>query len=157
MAEPNRYTLADLPGLVGQPLGQSGWRRVVQRDIDLFAEATGDHAALHVDPEAARRGPYGRTIAHGFLTLSLVAPLSAEAFAITGAGALVNYGVNRARFPAPLPEGTAVQLSTGLAELAQRPHGQLLTLDFEIRTEGGAVVAVGQTVLLAMAEAGTDG
>ncbi len=145
------YTLAELPGRVGSELGHSTWHRITQDQIDTFARATGDFAAIHVDPVAAASGPYGRTIAHGFLTLSLVASLSAEAFAITGAAALVNYGVNRVRFPAPVPVDSRLRLTTTLAGLDVRPAGHLLTLGFSITIEGSdRAAAVGETVLLAI-------
>jgi acyl dehydratase len=149
-----QYRTADLPGLIGRELGRSSWHAVTQREIDLFAEATGDRSPLHVDPEAARRGPFGRTVAHGFLILSLVAALSEEAFEIVDAESLINYGVNRVRFPAPLPEGGRVMLSTTLNVFESRPAGHLLTLGFGIDLEGSSrQVAVGETILLAVPRA----
>jgi acyl dehydratase len=147
------YSLADLRGMIGKTLGTSGWHVVTQSQIDLFAEATGDRAALHVDPVAAATGPYGRTIAHGFLTLSLVAPLTDEALAITGVSALVNYGTNRVRFPAPVLVDSRLRLTTTLNVLEEKPFGTLLTLGFEIEVEGQPrKAAIGETVLLAMPE-----
>lgn len=152
---PIRIALADLKGLVGRELGKSGWHQITQDRIDRFAEATGDFAPIHVDRDAAAKGPFGRTIAHGFLTLSLVASLSQEAFRITDAQSLINYGVNRVRFPAPLPEGGRVMLTTGLISVEDRPMGKLLTLSFEIHLEGSSRrVAVGETLLLAVAQEG---
>lgn len=144
-----RYRLAELSAKVGQVLGESGWRTVSQREIDLFAEATGDFAPIHVDAEAARRGPYGQTVAHGFLTLALVAPLTEASFEIEEAGELINYGVNRCRFPAPLLSRSRVRLSTTLTSLEHRSRGTVLTLAFELSTDAsGRPVAVGETLLL---------
>ena len=145
----NSFSLADLDGLVGQELGQSEWHRITQKQIDLFAEATGDYAAIHVDPEAAANSPFGSTIAHGFLTLSLVAALTQEAFNISDARNLINYGVNRVRFPTPVPVGGRVMLKTSLVSVEDRPMGRLLTLSFEIHMEGSTrQAAVGETLLL---------
>jgi acyl dehydratase len=96
-------TLAELPALVGREIGESDWIRIDQARIDLFAEATGDHQWIHVDPVRAAAGPFGVTVAHGFLTLSLLPEMSASAFEITGSRMGVNYGLNRVRFPAPVP------------------------------------------------------
>ena len=150
--KPTRIGLAELEGFVGRQLGSSRWHRVSQREIDKFAEATGDFQPIHVDPQAASKGPYGKTIAHGFLTLSLVASLTPEAFEITGVQSLINYGVNRVRFPAPLLEGERVMLTTSLVAVETRPAGKLLTLAFEIHSEGASrLVAIGETLLLAIA------
>jgi acyl dehydratase len=150
MSTGRAITLAELPGLVGTTLGESGWHTVTQAAVDAFAEATGDHAWLHVDAERAKAGPYGGTIAHGFLTLSLVAALTEEAFTVTDAAFLVNYGVNRVRFPAPLPVGSRVRLTTALNAIEESAAGPRLVLGFEIRAEGAAKpAAIGETVLLA--------
>lgn len=157
-ARPRRIAVADLAGLVGERLGESGWHIVSQRQVDLFAEATGDNNPLHVDPVAAAAGPYGATIAHGFLTLSLVPALTAKAFGIDGAAALVNYGVNKVRFPAPLLVGRHVRLATRLAALEPAAGGVRLVLGFEIECRGSPrPVAVGETVLLVVTEEHADG
>jgi acyl dehydratase len=153
MKEKKSIGVAELPGLVGQELGRSTWHVISQKQVDLFAEATGDDAWIHVDPERARSGPYGGTIAHGFLTLSLIPALTAEAFTLEGAGVLVNYGINRVRFPAPLKVGSQVQLATTLNGIEDSPAGKRLALGFEIRAEGfDRPVAVGETVVLVAAE-----
>ncbi|WP_372528700.1 MaoC family dehydratase, partial [Piscinibacter sp.] len=95
--------LADLQGLVGQPIGESGWIDVDQHRIDLFADATGDHQWIHVDPVRAAAGPFGTTIAHGFLTLSLLPEMFASGFEVRNSHMGVNYGLNRVRFTAPVP------------------------------------------------------
>jgi acyl dehydratase len=155
MNEKKNITVRDLPALVGQELGRSSWHAISQGQVNLFAGATGDYAWIHVDPERARTGPYGGTIAHGFLALSLVPALTAEAFALEGAGLLVNYGINRVRFPAPLKVGSQVQLTTTLNGIEDSAFGTRLALGFEIRVEGlDRPVAVGETVVLLAREDG---
>jgi acyl dehydratase len=101
--------LQDLQALVGQEIGVSEWVTVDQKRIDVFAEATGDHQWIHVDPAKAAQGPFGTTIAHGFLTLSLVPELFATAFDIGDVRMGVNYGLNKVRFTAPVPSGSRVR------------------------------------------------
>ncbi len=101
--------LHDLQALVGQEIGVSEWIGVEQKRIDQFAEATGDHQWIHVDPVRAASGPFGKTIAHGFLTLSLVPEMFATAFDIGDVHMGVNYGLNRVRFTAPVPSGSRVR------------------------------------------------
>src|SRR5437762_13203042 len=95
--------LVDLQSLVGQDIGASDWITVDQRRIDLFAQATGDHQWIHVDPVRAAAGPFGTTVAHGFLTLSLLPEMSASAFEVQGSRRGVNFGLNRVRVPSPVP------------------------------------------------------
>ena len=102
-------TLAELEPLVGEELGVSEWIEVTQDRIQRFAEATGDHQWIHLDRERAAGGPFGTTIAHGFLTLSLLPEMSAGAFAVSDAKMGVNYGLNRVRFPAPVPSGSRLR------------------------------------------------
>lgn len=102
-------SLAELPALVGQEVAVSDWVTVTQQQIDLFAEATGDHQWIHVDPERAKAGPFGATIAHGYLTLSLIPRLFENAIEILGTSMGVNYGLNRVRFPAPVPAGSRLR------------------------------------------------
>lgn len=102
-------SLAELPALVGQEVAVSDWVTVTQQQIDLFAEATGDHQWIHVDPERAKAGPFGATIAHGYLTLSLIPKLFENAIEIRGTSMGVNYGLNRVRFPAPVPAGSRLR------------------------------------------------
>jgi acyl dehydratase len=155
MNEKKNITVQDLPALIGQELGRSNWHAISQGQVNLFAEATGDHAWIHVDPERARTGPYGGTIAHGFLALSLVPALTEEAFALEGTGLLVNYGINRVRFPAPLKVGSQVQLTTTLNGIEDSSFGKRLVLGFEIRADGlDRPVAVGETVVLLAREDG---
>jgi acyl dehydratase len=102
-------TLAGLAGQVGQPLGTSPWLMIDQRRIDAFAEATGDRQWIHVDADRAAAGPFGATIAHGFLTLSLLPMLSDQAFAIADVRMGINYGLNKLRFPHPVRVGSRVR------------------------------------------------
>src|SRR6476620_3230266 len=96
-------SLDQLRAAVGTDAGTSDWMTVAQKRIDLFAEATGDHQWIHVDPERAATGPLGTTVAHGYLTLSLLPALFAGLYAIPGTRMGVNYGLNKVRFPAPVP------------------------------------------------------
>jgi acyl dehydratase len=102
-------SLAELPPLVGQEVAVSDWTTVTQQQIDLFAEATGDHQWIHVDEERAKAGPFGGTIAHGFLTLSLIPKFFDSAFEIRNVGMGVNYGLNRVRFTSPVPAGSRLR------------------------------------------------
>ncbi|UWZ36637.1 MaoC family dehydratase [Dactylosporangium roseum] len=100
---------SDLLAAVGEHLGHSEWQEITQERINLFAEATGDHQWIHVDPERAAAGPFGSTIAHGFLTLSLVPSLVSQVYRVEGVRMGINYGLDKVRFPAPLPAGSRVR------------------------------------------------
>ena len=113
-----------LRAAVGQHAGYSDWHEVTQEQIDLFARATGDYQWIHVDPERAARGPFGTTIAHGYLTLSLIPMLAAQVSRVEGVSMVVNYGLNRVRFPSPVPVGSRVRLDVP-SDLAYR-DGQAL-------------------------------
>lgn len=101
-----RTTINAVADLFGQDLGYSDWLTVDQQRIDMFADATGDHQWIHTEPDRAKTGPFGTTIAHGYLTLSLVLPLLEELLNITRVSTKVNYGLNTVRFPAPVPAGS---------------------------------------------------
>ncbi|MEZ0093031.1 MaoC family dehydratase [Streptacidiphilus sp. EB129] len=107
-------SLAEFTAAVGTELGSSEWHEIDQARVDLFAEATGDHQWIHVDPERAKEGPFGTTIAHGYLTLSLIPVLAKECYSVEGIRMAVNYGSDKVRFPAPVPVGSSVR---GTAEL----------------------------------------
>jgi acyl dehydratase len=111
-------TLAELRTAAGEHLGYSDWRVVEQARVDAFAEVTGDRQWIHVDQRRAAAGPFGTTIAHGYLVLSLLPSFAAEIFRVDGVRLAVNYGLNRVRFPAPVPTGSA--LRAGLRVLAVR-------------------------------------
>ncbi|HEY4280185.1 MAG TPA: MaoC family dehydratase [Conexibacter sp.] len=108
-AAPRALTIDELPDLVGTTLGESAWTTVAQERIDRFAQATGDHQWIHVDAERAAAGPFGATIAHGYLTLSMCAGFLDEVVTIDDARMGINYGLDRVRFPAPVPVGSAVR------------------------------------------------
>jgi len=116
-----RTSLDDLPSLVGRDFGPSGWQEVTQEQVNAFAELTGDRNPVHLDPEFAAATAFGTTIVHGYYTLSLVVPLMAEVFGVTGVGVGVNYGLNKLRFPAPVPVGSRIRISgtvTAVSEVA---------------------------------------
>src|ERR1700758_2909477 len=102
-------SVADLAAAAGETIGQSDWVTITQEDVNLFADATGDHQWIHVDPERAAAGPFGGPIAHGYLTLSPGPALLWEGLEVTDPPLPVNYGLNRVRFPAPLPVGSRVR------------------------------------------------
>jgi acyl dehydratase len=130
--------LADLKGLEGQVLGTSAWTLVDQRRIDLFADATADHQWIHVDRERAAAGPFGRTIAHGFLTLSLIPEFFASAFDVADARMGVNYGLNRVRFTAPVPVDSRLRGHFKLLKYEPVDGGAQLTVEVTIEMEGSA-------------------
>ncbi|HZD38726.1 MAG TPA: MaoC family dehydratase [Actinomycetes bacterium] len=107
--------LDELKARAGADLGRSQWIQVTQERVNQFADATGDHQWIHVDVEAARAGPFGGTIAHGYLTLSLVIPMLGELLSVSGIRMGINYGLNRVRFPAPVPVGSRIRLAGKLA------------------------------------------
>lgn len=143
-------TPADMDGHVGTVLGVSEWVAVTQAMIDTFAEATGDHQWIHVDTErAAREMPGGKTIAHGYLTLSLLPRLSQDIFAIRRRSRGVNYGLNRVRFTAPVPAGARIRLRSALKASDPVPGGRRLTFEATVEIEGTARPAlVAETMAL---------
>lgn len=119
-------TLAELPTLVGTELGPSDWLTVSQERINTFADATDDQQWIHVDPERAKDGPFGATIAHGFLTLSLFIPLWSSLLEVSDASSLVNYGLDKVRFTSPVPAGSRVRLTATLASADEVKGGYQL-------------------------------
>ena len=134
----NRYRLDELAALQGREIGRSGWVEVDQARIDQFAQATGDAQWIHVDPARAAAGPFGATVAHGFLTLSLLSQLTAEAFEIVDARMSLNYGLDRVRFPSPVPVGSRLRAVCVLDRLEPIEGGAQLTLAVTVEREGGA-------------------
>ncbi|MFG2818230.1 MaoC family dehydratase [Kitasatospora sp. NPDC048365] len=128
-------SLADLTAAVGTELGTSEWHTIDQARVDLFAEATGDHQWIHVDPARAKESPFGGTIAHGYLTLSLIPVLAKECYAVEGIRMALNYGSEKVRFPAPLPVGTAVRATAVLVSADEVPGGVQATVRFTIASE----------------------
>jgi acyl dehydratase len=130
--------LEDLRTQVGRELGVSRWLQVDQAQIDRFADATGDHQWIHVDPARAAQGPFGATIAHGYLTLSLLPAMLATAFTITDSPMALNYGLNRVRFPAPVPVGSRLRGRAALLAYEAIDGGAQLTLEVTVEREGHA-------------------
>ncbi|MFM9629864.1 MULTISPECIES: MaoC family dehydratase [Streptomyces] len=130
--------LDELKKLAGSDLGTSEWIEVTQERIDTFADATGDHQWIHVDPERAKGGPFGAPIAHGYLTLSLFIPLFTELLDVQGVTTKVNYGLNKVRFPSPVKVGSRIRLTARLAEVEEVPGGVQITVDGAVEIEGGA-------------------
>ena len=128
--------LSDLQQLVGQDLGRSDWFTVDQAKIDAFAHATGDQQWIHVDPLRAADGPFGATVAHGFLTLSLLPLMSASAFEVLDTRMGVNYGLDRVRFPAPVPVGSRVRGVFKLLRYEALEGGAQLTTQVTMEREG---------------------
>ena len=139
--------LADLQPLVGQEVAVSDWITIDQARIDRFAEATGDHQWIHVDPVRAAAGPFKATVAHGFLTLSMLPELSASAIEVADTRMGVNYGLNRVRFPAPVPSGSRLRGRFRLLAYEPIEGGAQLTLEVTMEREGsGKPVCVAESV-----------
>jgi acyl dehydratase len=143
-------TITGLEGLKsaeGERLGTTEWHEVTQDAIDAFADVTGDHQWIHVEPERAKDTPFGGTIAHGYYTLSLAPMFTAQVLSLEGFAFAVNYGLNKVRFPAPLPVGSRVRMTAGLAGLDEIPGGAQITLELVFEREGGEKpVCVAETV-----------
>jgi acyl dehydratase len=140
--------ITELKTLAGQHLGVSEWHEVTQDRVDRFADATDDHQWIHVDVERAARGPFGGTIAHGYLTLALLIPLWGEIASIENVGMAVNYGLNRVRFPSPVPVGAKIRLAATLQSVTDVPgDGAQATIEFTVEREGaGKPVLVAEAV-----------
>ena len=131
-------TLAEISGLKGTELGTSDWYEITQEAVNTFADATGDHQWIHVDVERAKaESPFGGPIAHGFMTLSLAVPLATGTYTITDAAMGVNYGLNKVRFPAPVPVGSRVRATTTLTDVQEVAGGVQNTIAVVIEREGG--------------------
>ncbi len=129
-------TMDELADLVGSELGVSDWQVVTQDQVNLFADATGDHQWIHVDPERARSGPFGQTIAHGFLTLALLPALLHDLALVDGYRLAVNYGLNRVRFPAPVPVGARIRARAILKAAEAVAGGTQVVLESTVEVEG---------------------
>jgi acyl dehydratase len=123
--------------LVGKELGPTGWLEVTQERVDTFAEATGDPQWIHVDPQRAAAGPFGGTIAHGFLTLALCVPLMAAVVCPAGYSMGINYGVNRVRFPAPVPVGSRIRARFRVESVEEVQGGDQALIQATVEREGG--------------------
>lgn len=136
---------------VGDPIGVSPPRVVTQEMIDVFADITGDHEWLHVDRERAASGPFGGTIAHGYLTLSLVAGFAAEVFRLEIDEATVNYGLDRVRFPSPLLTGSSVSAEVSFTAVQEHPAGHTIGVRYVLRADGSErPVCIADALLLAL-------
>jgi acyl dehydratase len=142
-------SLQELAQAQGELLGVSDWHEITQDQIDLFADATGDHQWIHVDPQRAEHGPFGTTIAHGFLTLSLVPKLAWEVYSVQNLAMGVNYGCNKVRFPAPVPVGSRVRGEVELVSVTQVSSGTQVTTRVTVAIEGSEKPAcVAETVAI---------
>ncbi|MFC4330535.1 MaoC family dehydratase [Streptomyces andamanensis] len=138
MAEPRIFTSADeLRAAVGEQLGYTDWLEVDQKRIDLFAEATGDHQWIHVDPEKAAAGPFGTTIAHGYLTLSLLPLFGPQLIRVEGVRMGVNYGTEKVRFPSPVPVGSRLRATASVTGVRDVEGGVQVSVAFTVEREGG--------------------
>ncbi|MGV0722535.1 MaoC family dehydratase [Mycolicibacterium elephantis] len=152
-ASPTEYDgIAGFEAHVGEHLGYSEWRKVTQKEIDLFAEATGDHQWIHVDAEKAAKGPYGKTIAHGYLTLSLVPILVQQIYKVTGLSMQVNYGVDKLRFPAPVPVNSRIRAGAELIKVDRTDNGARATVRVTVEVEGSERPACVVDTIAAMVE-----
>jgi acyl dehydratase len=142
-------TLQELEQAGEKELGASEWVKIEQHAIDQFAEATGDHQWIHVDPEKAAAGPFGQTVAHGYLSLSLIPALLEQVLRVKDSRMGVNYGIEKVRFTAPVPSGSEVRLKATLKSTERRGEGVLFNLGVEIEIRGQDKPAlVGEVVYL---------
>ena len=131
-------TFEEIEAAAGEEIGTTDWVEITQEQVNLFADATGDHQWIHVDPERAKAGPFGTTIGHGFLTLSLVPVLAGEVYRVEGVRMGINYGLDKVRFPAPLPVGSRVRAGVELVSADPSPDGGTqVKCKITIEREGG--------------------
>jgi acyl dehydratase len=139
----------EIESAAGEEIGTTDWVEITQERVNEFADATGDHQWIHVDVDKAKDGPFGGTIAHGYLTLSLVPWLGSQVFTLETPGAKLNYGVNKVRFPSPVPVGSRVRATVSVGEVTDVPAGKQLTLTYVIAIEDQDKPAcVAETVVL---------
>lgn len=140
---------AELVAAEGEELGTSDWVTITQEAVNQFADATGDHQWIHVDPERAANGPFGTTIAHGFMTLSLLPVLMHKMYSVEGIKLAINYGLNKVRFPSPVPVGSKVRAKSTLVKVEDLGEGALqLTVSTTIEVEGaGKPACVAESIL----------
>ena len=129
-------SLAEFVAAKGESLGVSEWHAITQDQVNAFADATGDHQWIHVDVDRAAGGPFGGTIAHGYLTLSLLPVLQMEIFSIEGLTMGINYGLDRVRFPSPVPVGSSIRGEATLTDVRETPLGWLASVRVRIEVEG---------------------
>lgn len=132
-------SIEELAACQGEPIGQSEWVTITQEAVNLFADATGDHQWIHVDPERAADGPFGTTIAHGYLTLAMLPRLMAQISRLEGVKLAINYGLNKVRFPAPVPVGSKIRAETSVVEVTDVGGGaQQVTYSTTVAIDGSA-------------------
>lgn len=151
-ATPAPFTvdMSDMTGAVGTELGPSAWLTMEQSRIDAFADATGDHQWIHIDAQRAESGPFGRTIAHGYLTLAMVPQLLTDILEVTGRSSGVNYGMEKVRFINPVREGARIRMRGRIVSAAPRAGGMQYCLELTIELEGSEKPAmVGEFIVLA--------
>lgn len=134
--------LSDLSAHVGQQIGPTDWRPMTQQRVDEFADVTDDHNYIHVDPERAKDSPFGGTIAHGYLGVGLLAPISQELVQVTDAATSVNYGMDRLRFPAPLPVGAEFRGTGEILEVEEVRGGMQVKVALTIEVKDSAKPAL---------------
>ena len=142
-------SIDELMDAKSEALGASSWVEITQDSVNLFADATGDHQWIHVDPDKAAHGPFGGTIAHGFMTLSLLPRLMAEMYTVNGVKLAINYGLNKVRFPAPVPVGSKVRAVSTVTGAEALPNDTVqITVSTTVEIEGGAKPAcVAESIL----------
>jgi len=134
--------------MAGSDLGTSDWVEIAQSDVDAFAKATRDEQWIHVDPERAAAGPFGRTIVHGYMTLSMLVPLLHNTFQVNGVAMGINYGLNKVRFPAPTPVGSRVRVHAELVNAERVSGGVQAVVDATVEAEGvDKPVCVAQSIV----------
>lgn len=129
-------TVDQLPELKGADFGPSSWQTITQEDIQQYADVSGDHNPIHTDPQAAAKSPFGTVVAHGYLTLSRVVPLMAEVFEVTELSSGINYGLDKLRFPAPVPAGGRIRIRGTVTEVTEIPGGYQVHADLTWDVEG---------------------
>ena len=134
--------LDGLRKLAGADLGATDWLQITQERVNTFADATDDHQWIHVDADRAKDGPFGGTIAHGYLTLALLIPLWTQLLRIEAIDMAINYGLNRVRFPAPVPVGSQVRLRARITTVEEVRGGVQLTVEFTVDVQGADKPAV---------------
>jgi len=131
------HGIEELKALTGKDLGHTDWLQIDQGRVNTFADATDDHQWIHVDAERAAEGPFGGTIAHGYLTLALLIPLMTQLLDVQGVRMSINYGLDKVRFPAPVPVGAKIRLNGKVAEADEvKGNGVQITIDFTVEIEG---------------------
>jgi acyl dehydratase len=142
-------TLDEVQAAAGEELGTSDWLQITQQQVNDFADATSDHQWIHVDVERAKSGPFGGTIAHGYLTLALLPMFSAQVFSLETPGAKLNYGINKVRFPNPVPVGAHVRARITFGDVTDIASGKQLIQKYVIEVEGQEKPScVAETVVL---------